>query len=174
MLLGGMDDIAFPALCDAVIRGMQPHKWRTATYPNARHGFDMRGLGDRAGPAIWVTRLQCGGGHGILVRCDRFSEEGLSVKLVLLFRNSVPISCRWKPHPRFVEIGNPAMCCPQFNRRTFPLRRGSSVRVMVGFGRSSFNANPPHRDRHGVPDTQIGASALGVDISEGSHGSAIR
>ena len=48
MLLGGIDDIAFPALCDAVIRGMQPVKLRTVTYPNARHGFDMRGLGERA------------------------------------------------------------------------------------------------------------------------------
>jgi dienelactone hydrolase len=48
MLLGGIDDIAFPALCDTVIRGMQPDKLRTVTYPNARHGFDMRGLGERA------------------------------------------------------------------------------------------------------------------------------
>jgi dienelactone hydrolase len=48
MLLGRIDDIAFPALCDAVIRGMQPDKLRTVTYPNARHGFDMRGLGERA------------------------------------------------------------------------------------------------------------------------------
>ena len=50
MLLGGTDDIAFPALCDAVIRGMQPDKLRTVTYPSARHGFDMRGLGERADP----------------------------------------------------------------------------------------------------------------------------
>jgi dienelactone hydrolase len=48
ILLGGIDDIAFPALCDAVIRGMQPDKLRTVTYQNARHGFDMRGLGERA------------------------------------------------------------------------------------------------------------------------------
>ena len=48
MLLGGIDDIAFPALCDAIIRGMQPDKLRTVTYPNARHGFDIHGLGERA------------------------------------------------------------------------------------------------------------------------------
>jgi dienelactone hydrolase len=44
MLLGAMDDIAFPALCDAVAAGMPPDRLRTVTYPNARHGFDMRGL----------------------------------------------------------------------------------------------------------------------------------
>jgi hypothetical protein len=73
------------------------------------------------------------------------------------------------------------------------------VRVMVGFGRSSLNANPRigtatvyQRDNGlaespaaswngrsglvaiGGRDTHIEASALGVDISEGSHGSAIR
>jgi dienelactone hydrolase len=44
MLRGGMDDIAFPALCDTVVKQMTPDKLRTITYPNARHGFDMRGF----------------------------------------------------------------------------------------------------------------------------------
>jgi dienelactone hydrolase len=48
ILLGGLDDIAFPALCDAVVKGMPPDKLRTITYPNARHGFDMRGLPEGA------------------------------------------------------------------------------------------------------------------------------
>ena len=48
ILLGGIDDIAFPALCDPVVKGMPPEKLRTITYPNARHGFDMRGLPERA------------------------------------------------------------------------------------------------------------------------------
>jgi dienelactone hydrolase len=47
MLLGAMDDIAYPALCDAVVKGMSPDKVRVITYPNARHGFDMRGLPDQ-------------------------------------------------------------------------------------------------------------------------------
>jgi dienelactone hydrolase len=47
ILLGALDDIAFPALCDAVAKGMSSDKLRTITYPNARHGFDMRGLPDR-------------------------------------------------------------------------------------------------------------------------------
>ena len=48
MLLGAMDDVAFPALCDAVVKGMAADKLRAITYPNARHGFDMRGLPERA------------------------------------------------------------------------------------------------------------------------------
>jgi dienelactone hydrolase len=48
MLLGAIDDIAYPALCDAIVKGMPPEKLRTNTYPNARHGFDMRGLPERA------------------------------------------------------------------------------------------------------------------------------
>ena len=48
MLLGQVDDIAFPALCDAVAKGMPSDKLRVITYPNARHGFDMRGLPERA------------------------------------------------------------------------------------------------------------------------------
>jgi dienelactone hydrolase len=47
MLLGAIDDIAYPALCDAVAKGIPPEKLRAITYPNARHGFDMRGLPER-------------------------------------------------------------------------------------------------------------------------------
>jgi hypothetical protein len=39
MLLGGIDDIAFPALRDAVIRGMQPDQPGTVTYLNAPTRF---------------------------------------------------------------------------------------------------------------------------------------
>jgi dienelactone hydrolase len=48
MLLGGIDDIALPTLCEAVVKGMASDKLRAITYPNARHGFDMRGLPERA------------------------------------------------------------------------------------------------------------------------------
>jgi len=44
MLLGAEDDIAPPALCNVAIKGVPPDRLRTITYPNARHGFDMRGL----------------------------------------------------------------------------------------------------------------------------------
>jgi dienelactone hydrolase len=44
MLLGAADDIALPALCNMVAKGMPAEKLRVITYPNARHGFDMRGL----------------------------------------------------------------------------------------------------------------------------------
>jgi hypothetical protein len=47
ILLGGIDGIAFPALCDAVAKGMSSDKLRAITYPNARHSFDMRGLRER-------------------------------------------------------------------------------------------------------------------------------
>ena len=43
MLLGAADDIAPPALCDVVAKGASAEKLRVITYPNARHGFDMRG-----------------------------------------------------------------------------------------------------------------------------------
>jgi len=43
MLLGQLDDIAFPSLCDAVAEGVPPAKLRVITYQNTRHGFDMRG-----------------------------------------------------------------------------------------------------------------------------------
>jgi dienelactone hydrolase len=46
MLLGEKDDIAFPTLCGAVAKGVSSDRLLTITYPNARHGFDMRGLPD--------------------------------------------------------------------------------------------------------------------------------
>jgi dienelactone hydrolase len=44
MLLGAADNIAPPALCDTVAKGVRAEKLKVITYPNARHGFDMRGL----------------------------------------------------------------------------------------------------------------------------------
>jgi dienelactone hydrolase len=44
MLLGAADDIASPALCNAMAKGAPAEKLKVITYPNARHGFDMRGL----------------------------------------------------------------------------------------------------------------------------------
>jgi len=48
MLLGGLDAVAIPALCDPVIKGMPSENLKTIVYPNARHGFDMRNLPERA------------------------------------------------------------------------------------------------------------------------------
>ena len=48
MLLGEKDDIAFPKLCSPVATGMAPDRLRIITYANARHGFDLRGLPERA------------------------------------------------------------------------------------------------------------------------------
>jgi dienelactone hydrolase len=48
MLLGGIDDVAPPALCTAVAKGVAPEKLRMITYANARHGFDMRGFPEHA------------------------------------------------------------------------------------------------------------------------------
>jgi hypothetical protein len=42
---GALRDIGYPALCNAV---MPPEKQRTITSPNARHGFDIRGLPELA------------------------------------------------------------------------------------------------------------------------------
>ena len=44
MLLGEADDIASPALCNTVTKGVPAEKLKVITYPNARQGFDMRGL----------------------------------------------------------------------------------------------------------------------------------
>jgi dienelactone hydrolase len=44
MLLGAADDIARPALCNTMALGAPTEKVKVITYPNARHGFDMRGL----------------------------------------------------------------------------------------------------------------------------------
>ena len=44
MLLGAADDLAPPALCDSVAKGMPQEKLRVITYPDARHGCDQQGL----------------------------------------------------------------------------------------------------------------------------------
>ena len=48
MLMGAMDEVALPALCDRAIKGAPPNSLHSVLYPNARHGFDMRGLPERA------------------------------------------------------------------------------------------------------------------------------
>jgi dienelactone hydrolase len=48
MLLGGKDDVAYPSLCNPVVDGVPPDRLRVITYPDARHGFDIRGLSERA------------------------------------------------------------------------------------------------------------------------------
>jgi dienelactone hydrolase len=50
ILLGEQDDIARPSLCTGIIQGMPPDKLRAITYPDARHGFDARGLPERTLP----------------------------------------------------------------------------------------------------------------------------
>jgi dienelactone hydrolase len=47
MLMGAMDQVALPGLCDPVVKAVPPNGLRTVLYPNARHGFDMRGLPER-------------------------------------------------------------------------------------------------------------------------------
>jgi dienelactone hydrolase len=46
MLLGAADDVAFPALCAAVAKGVPAESLRVITYANARHGFDQRGMAE--------------------------------------------------------------------------------------------------------------------------------
>jgi dienelactone hydrolase len=48
MLMGAIDEVALPALCDAAIKGAPPNSVRTVLYPNARHAFDVRSLPERA------------------------------------------------------------------------------------------------------------------------------
>src|SRR5215470_971062 len=48
MLLGAMDGVALPALCERGVKGVPPEQLRVVLYPNARHGFDMRNLPERA------------------------------------------------------------------------------------------------------------------------------
>jgi dienelactone hydrolase len=48
MLMGAIDDVALPVLCDPVIKGAPPNSLRTVLYSNARHAFDSRGLSERA------------------------------------------------------------------------------------------------------------------------------
>jgi len=48
MLVGARDEVALPALCDPVVKGAPPNSLRITLYPDARHGFDMRSLPERA------------------------------------------------------------------------------------------------------------------------------
>ncbi|HXA26457.1 MAG TPA: dienelactone hydrolase family protein [Acetobacteraceae bacterium] len=48
MLMGAIDDVARPALCDTVVKRAPPNTIRTVLYPNSRHSFDMRSLPERA------------------------------------------------------------------------------------------------------------------------------
>jgi dienelactone hydrolase len=48
MLMGAMDEVALPAVCDPVIKGAPTKSLRTVLYPNARHAFDVRSLPERA------------------------------------------------------------------------------------------------------------------------------
>jgi dienelactone hydrolase len=44
MLRGARDDIAVPTLCDRVSKYVPSDRLRVIVYPDARHGFDVRGL----------------------------------------------------------------------------------------------------------------------------------
>ena len=68
MLMGAIDEVARPALCDPVIKGAPPGRLRTVLYPDARHAFDVRSLPERsefgrigynadAAQASWTTVL---------------------------------------------------------------------------------------------------------------------
>jgi dienelactone hydrolase len=48
LLLGALDDVAPPGLCDPVVRAMPPGQLRATLYPAARHGFDDATLPARA------------------------------------------------------------------------------------------------------------------------------
>ena len=48
MLMGAMDEVALPALCDQALKGAPPRTLHTVLYPNARHAFDQRSLPERA------------------------------------------------------------------------------------------------------------------------------
>jgi dienelactone hydrolase len=48
MLMGAMDEVALPSLCDRAMKGTPLNSLRTILYPNARHGFDVRSLPERA------------------------------------------------------------------------------------------------------------------------------
>jgi dienelactone hydrolase len=70
MLMGAIDDVARPAMCEAVVNGAPPNTLRSILYPDARHAFDVRGLPARveypfgtigyngeAAKASWATVL---------------------------------------------------------------------------------------------------------------------
>jgi dienelactone hydrolase len=48
MLMGAKDEVALPGLCERAVKGVPPGSLRMVLYPDARHGFDMRGLPERA------------------------------------------------------------------------------------------------------------------------------
>lgn len=48
MFLGADDDVARPAVCEAVIQGTPHNGLRVVTYSNAYHAFDVRSLPQRA------------------------------------------------------------------------------------------------------------------------------
>jgi dienelactone hydrolase len=48
MLMGAIDDVARPDLCDTAVTGAPPNTLQSILYPNALHSFDMRGLPGRA------------------------------------------------------------------------------------------------------------------------------
>ena len=48
MLMGAKDEVALPALCERAVKGVPPSSLRMVLYPDARHGFDMRSLPERA------------------------------------------------------------------------------------------------------------------------------
>jgi dienelactone hydrolase len=52
MLLGAIDDVALPALCDPVVKGAPPNSLRTIVYPGARHAFDFSNLPERVEQAF--------------------------------------------------------------------------------------------------------------------------
>ena len=69
MLMGAIDEVARPALCDPVIKGAPSNSLRAVVYPNAHHAFDMRSLPERAefgrigyraeaAQASWATVLE--------------------------------------------------------------------------------------------------------------------
>jgi dienelactone hydrolase len=47
MLMGELDEVALPSLCDRAIKGAPRNSVRAVWYPNARHAFDVRGLPER-------------------------------------------------------------------------------------------------------------------------------
>lgn len=48
LLLGAKDDVAYPTWCKPVVDGVPSNKLRVITYPDAHHGFDMRGFPEHA------------------------------------------------------------------------------------------------------------------------------
>jgi hypothetical protein len=47
-----MDEVTPPTACERVLKGAPANGLSTVTYPNARHGFDVRGLPERTDLAL--------------------------------------------------------------------------------------------------------------------------